>query len=384
MAAISVTYSFNNGTTLDAGQINTNFSDIIAGTSDGTKDFNIAALTVAGIATLNGNVLLGNASGDDVQFNGSLATSIPIKTANTYNIGAAGTGLASVYISLGASNTVRLLGSSSGTPANWTFTFPSTAGVAGQVLVNGGSGTMAWKPGQVETSAKSADYTVTDSDGIQVVLMTTASTSRTVTLPTLADNLDREITVTKVDSGTGIVTVAGEGSETIGGAASVTLRGQYQSITLKAGASEWNIISHCAVGLPDALATAEGKKIYSHGTTYNNGIAPTVTLGGGGGSLSSVTYSEFIPYQMQNGSWRMKGNFRAVLTSASRTSAILNVNGVSFDSFYTVTGSPGASILGEVIASSTGNFTITHASATTDRYNVTFDVPLSSKPTWAY
>src|SRR3990167_8159938 len=98
MANITVTNTFTNSTTADATQVNTNFTDIINGTSDGTKDFSISALTCAGTATLNGAVTLGNASGDDITVTGSLASSIPIKTTNSYDIGSATIGLRSIYI----------------------------------------------------------------------------------------------------------------------------------------------------------------------------------------------------------------------------------------------------------------------------------------------
>lgn len=103
MAYISVTNTFTNLTAADAAQVNTNFSDIINGTSDGTKDFSIAALTVAGVLTANGNVILGNASSDDLTITASLASTIPIKTNTTFNFGDATHGLAALY--LGASST---------------------------------------------------------------------------------------------------------------------------------------------------------------------------------------------------------------------------------------------------------------------------------------
>jgi hypothetical protein len=56
MAYISVTYSFSNATVADATQVNTNFADLIAGLSDGTKDIKINTLTVEGISTLKANV----------------------------------------------------------------------------------------------------------------------------------------------------------------------------------------------------------------------------------------------------------------------------------------------------------------------------------------
>ena len=114
MSNISVTNTFVNGQSADAGEVNTNFTDVINGTSDGSKDFSVSALTVAGVGTFNGNVVLGNgsgdtitvtgtatfaetttftgatvhngavtlgnASGDDITITGSIAASIPIKT----------------------------------------------------------------------------------------------------------------------------------------------------------------------------------------------------------------------------------------------------------------------------------------------------------------
>lgn len=168
MAFLTMTYSFTNGTAADAGQVNTNNTDIINATSDGTKDFNIAALTCAGTATFNGNVLLGNASGDDVQFNGSLATSIPVKTTATYNFGSATLGLLSLYLSLGATYTVRILGNSSGASASYTLTLPATDGATGDVLYNtDGAGTLGWrKPGivTVDNAAGASGETITSTD----------------------------------------------------------------------------------------------------------------------------------------------------------------------------------------------------------------------------
>jgi len=138
----SYTYTLSNGTTADASQVMQDFNDILNGVTDGTKDLSISALTVAGTATLNGNVTLGNATGDDITYTGSLASSIPIKTTNTYNIGSSTLGLASVY--LGAnSQTVRLLPSAS-MSATWTFTLPVTAGTADYFLTTNGSGVGAW------------------------------------------------------------------------------------------------------------------------------------------------------------------------------------------------------------------------------------------------
>ena len=78
-----------------------NFNDILNGVSDGTKDLSINALTLAGALTANGNVTLGNASGDDLTVTASLASSIPIKTNNSYDIGSATLGLRKLYLGNG-------------------------------------------------------------------------------------------------------------------------------------------------------------------------------------------------------------------------------------------------------------------------------------------
>lgn len=312
MAFLTMSYTFANTTAANATEVNTNFQDIIDATSDGTIDFNIAALTAAGTATFNGNVLLGNASGDDVQFNGSLATSITIKTANTYNIGAAGTGLAGLYINCGASNTVRLVGSSSGTPANWTFTFPSTAGVAGQALVNSGSGTMVWAPNQYDIHAvSSADYTITDSDGYRFVNVTAGASTRTITLPTAADNTDRVITIKKMDDSAGFVTVDGEGSETIDGATTKTLCDRYDFITVYCDGSAWHVTEIGGTTVSQVRSDT-GNNSTSHGTTDTKvrritnhttlGRAITQATSAGNGTtytinqdgIYSMTYSDFV------------------------------------------------------------------------------------------
>jgi hypothetical protein len=89
MAYPSVTYTFTNGTTASATEVNQNFSDLISGLSAGTKDISIAALTVAGAASFNGTVTLGNATGDDITVTGYVASAIIPKTDDTYDLGTA-------------------------------------------------------------------------------------------------------------------------------------------------------------------------------------------------------------------------------------------------------------------------------------------------------
>lgn len=145
MANISVTYTFSNGTTADASQVNTNYTDVINGLSDGTKDISVSAITSAGTATLNGAVNIGNASSDDLTITASLASSVPIKTTATYNIGSSTLGLLSAYFGRN-SQSVRLIGSAS-MAATYTFTLPVNVGTTGFALVDSdGAATTAWQP----------------------------------------------------------------------------------------------------------------------------------------------------------------------------------------------------------------------------------------------
>jgi len=140
--------------------------------------------------------------------------------------------------------------------------------------------------------------------------------------------------------------------------------------------------------LSDSQATALGLKRYAHGTSYNSGINPTVTLNSGGGTLSSVALADFIPYQMSDGTWRMKLNIDVTVSSTSRTGAQLGINGVAFfvsNAGQSISGSPyDATTILAAYAGVSSAIVFAHSSATTTGYFASGDVRLASKPTWAY
>jgi hypothetical protein len=247
MASPTVTYTFSNSTTADATEVNSNFTDIINALTDGTSDHSINTITCAGAATFNGNVTLGNASGDDVTVTGSLASTIAIKTTNTYDIGNTTNGLRYLYVSAGGTHVARIgAGTASG---DWNFTLPTGAGTKGQALYDtDGAGTLGWVHAQRDVYAvSSTNYTVTDTDGYYTINVTTGASDRTITLPTAADNTDRVLIIRKADSGAGKVIIDGEGSETIDGNTTVNVPEQYEAITIQCDGSGWMIINH--VGL---------------------------------------------------------------------------------------------------------------------------------------
>lgn len=312
MAGPTVTYTFTNGTTADGPNVSTNFTDLINGLTDGTKDLSVSAITAAGTVTFNGDVNLGNASTDDLTVNAALASTINIKTTATYNIGSATLGLAGIY--LGAnSQTVRLIGSAS-MSATYTITLPVAAGVKGQVAQNAGSGVLAWVPGQSDMkNTGDAAYTILDDDGYRTVVSETPLTvGRIVTLPTASANTDRIITIKKGDAGAFALTVDGEGAETIDGAATVALTSQYDSLTVQSNGTTWHelerriLASSTEDGMLSYYAT-EDVELDDPGNGFTGGdktvrctrIGNAVTISCVGipthGALATVTSSAIIP-----------------------------------------------------------------------------------------
>src|SRR3990167_1456798 len=129
MTAPSVTYTFSNGATVVHSEHNQNFTDIINGLTDGTKDLTMFAGTFQSNLTVNGNSTLGSASNDDLTVNASLASTIPIKTNNTYDIGAATLAFAGIYLGAPSSRSTRITANQS-LAASHTLVLPDGNGTS--------------------------------------------------------------------------------------------------------------------------------------------------------------------------------------------------------------------------------------------------------------
>ena len=301
MASISVTYTFTNGTTASASEVNQNFTDVINGTSDGTKDLNINALTTKTL-TANDGVVLGSSSADDLTINAALASSIPIKTQRSYNIGSADLGLGVVYFGGNSTHTVAFSAPSSGFSGDTTFSLPVSNGTANYALKTDGAGATAWAA--LETLYEA--YTVTN--------------------------------------------------------------------------------------LSDIAATKLGRKDYLHGTSYNGGNAPTVTLSARSpstGTLSSVNLAKFTPFQTQAGTWCMMFKMNISVSSvASTTSITFAVNGIttnaSVDQTFSALCNNVTANNGATATNNSNTLKFDHAAATTTNYSMSGILELASKPTWAY
>jgi hypothetical protein len=152
-------------------------------------------------------------------------------------------------------------------------------------------------------------------------------------------------------------------------------------------------IGNNPTSLTDADATRMGLKRYlwvgGVSTAYNGGVVPSLSAT----NILNTTASKavLIPYQMQDGTWRLKFHLRVAL-SASTTSISVTINGVTFsasDSFEEVcvfrqTADNTTAHLAGYIGG--GNGTVTGITISTAVSGGAWfgDASLSSKPTWAY
>ena len=103
-------------------------------------------------------------------------------------------------------------------------------------------------------AVSSANYTILDADGYSTVLVTTGASQRTITLPAVANNAGRTITIKKVDSDAGTVLIDTPGAETIDGAAQNILNSQYAFVTLVGDGSNWYV--QCASDYIESLQSS--------------------------------------------------------------------------------------------------------------------------------
>lgn len=135
-----------------------------------------------------------------------------------------------------------IYGGTSGTPTRLA------AGSVGQLLKQASTTAPGWQWQEIRTAA-SANYTAAsfNTDGTSVLDVTTGSSTITVTLPDASTQSGRRITVKKVDSGTGKITIATTSSQTIDGYTTtdvgVAALGQYASFTVVSNGTNWDAIA---------------------------------------------------------------------------------------------------------------------------------------------
>jgi hypothetical protein len=135
----------------------------------------------------------------------------------------------------------------------------------------------------------------------------------------------------------------------------------------------------------DVIATRMGQKIYVAGTAYANGT-PGASFNVAVGTSRVI----LIPYQMQDGSWRLRLNGTTVL-GGGQSGFTLTLSGVVFSSLMLAAGAYQAVSVadnggGGIYGLVDNNSNTLRVFATTSASNWAFsgDVELASKPTWAY
>lgn len=266
MGYTSVTNTFSSAATIFASAHNQNFTDIINGLSDGTKDLNVAAITCTGF-TNTGNTTLGNAVTDTITVTGRFVSSLIPLTTNLYDLGSSSLLYKDLYLAGSAT-----IGSLSGVVK------ATTGLLSAATLVN-------------------ADVSATAAITLSKLAATTAS--RAV-----------------VSDASGFLTAATTTSTEIGYVNGVTSAIQTQIN---------NIFDPTSYS--DTRATAIGAKEYNHGTTYNGGIAPTVTSSVAGLTIAKAS---FYPREDQAGQWYVRFEIQGDYSLNSHATATLSVNGLTF------------------------------------------------------
>ena len=128
--------------------------------------------------------------------------------------------------------------------------------------------------------------------------------------------------------------------------------------------------------------TKLGLMQYVAGTNYSGGISPTVT-----GTNWSTVRATFVPYQMADGTWRLRFNIQGNFSVATVATS-LSVNGLTVKASINqaVAGfhSDGVDTWVKGQANGTANTISVYAGAARTSFCLSSDIELNSKPTWAY
>lgn len=147
-------------------------------------------------------------------------------------------------------------------------------------------------------TTQTGNYTITDSDGYNVLVLSGASANATFTLPTLADNQSRILEFINADSADSLI-IDGEGAETISGMASFTILPGH-TCRIIATASEWKILSSSFEVIPVSgtnyavyTKTFSGNLDGDSRTDIAHGVTATKII-----SLSGFAYDDLVSEYM--------------------------------------------------------------------------------------
>ena len=286
---------------------------------------------------------------------------------------------------------MSLIPGNSGQPAIAPSGITGTAGAA-LSLPGGFSGVS-----QITSVLADADKVLASTDNLRMAM--TASVARNIVLPSSGVAQGAQVTVINTGTAAAInVRVTSVGGTIV---KSISV-GSYTTfvalIATPTASTDWSmvegntpIVASATDGLmpfslsslDNATATRMGLKVYLGGTNYNGGISPTLQGTPPGYSAQRIA---LIPYQVQDGSWRMKFNIAYTMTSSTVAdfTGIIGVTLISTQQTCSPSTQTGASI-SPLVAS------IGSASGFVFRFNTAVtgvlmsgDIEIASKPTWAY
>lgn len=281
-------------------------------------------------------------------------------------------------------NTVHLQAPTLGSDID--FILPNSTGTNGYALTTDGLGNTTWTAVATTSNnlyvTKSASYSITNVDNYRVIGVTAGASNRTITLPSAAGNANRLITIKKLDASAGNVILATSGGDTIDGGTAPTIYSKTDAIELMSdGVSNWVINSRTLL-----------RKEYLINTAYTNGT-PALSANTGISSITSVERGVLHPYQMHDGSWRMRFNIHFNFTHPGGTIAITeyDISGVVFKNvsnfFQSISGGYPTNIVALRLAQvfpNSGTVYLESTTAAAQALHITSgDVELDSKPTWA-
>lgn len=200
-ATVTLPFTFAPFSVISSSQMNSNFSAIAEAALNRHGD------TIDGAVTLNPGVTFGTGGG---KISVTATTADSIKTAGGLTVG---------------SGVVALVGLDGRIPA-----LTSTYFAALSLKTTAGYQSLA-------VNNQSTTYSATTADDV-----VTATGTFTITLYSCSGNVGKQIEIKKLDTGT-TLTIAAAGAETIDGAATLSVTGQYTAYTLVCTtAGAWSVI----------------------------------------------------------------------------------------------------------------------------------------------
>jgi len=210
------------------------------------------------------------------------------------------------------------------------------------------------------TTVTDANYTITDTDGFSTILVSTGASTRTITLPAVAANAGRRLSIKKIDGGVGNVTITPNGG-TIDGIATKTINFIHGVFDLVSDGTNWRVQSSGQLPLSDVTIispTPTGIPVY---LVTSNGYAGAIKSAKSAGNVSSLTVGGFYP-----GSYHVNVAIQQASNRNSYYASFSTFNGYEDTQISNLAAMAGAFWSGGAVTfslpGSTGNLVITIAS----------------------